>query len=72
MPAAAQTKQDYGLQLHSSVDQKYTKQCPRYALSQHPTSNPLPHEIMAEIDAEDNPEPSITDIRAISTDHPGL
>ena len=38
------------------------------ALSRHPASNPLPHEIMAEIDAQDNPEPSIADIRAVSTD----
>ena len=38
------------------------------ALSRHPMSNPLPHEIMAEIDAQDNPEPSIADIRAVSTD----
>ena len=38
------------------------------ALSCNRTSNPLPHEIMAKIDAQDNPEPSIAQIRVVLTD----
>ena len=37
-------------------------------LSCNPTSNPLPHEIMAKLDAQDNPEPSIAEIHAVLAD----
>ena len=39
------------------------------ALSQNPISDPLPHEMMAECDPYNNPEPSIAEIRAASTNH---
>ena len=36
------------------------------ALSRNPTSDPLPHELMAECDPHTNPEPSIVEIRTAS------
>ena len=39
------------------------------ALSRNPTSDPLPHELMAECDPHTNPEPSIAEIRTACDDH---
>ena len=39
------------------------------ALSRNPVSNPLPHELMAEHDPHNNPEPSISEIRAACVGH---
>ena len=39
------------------------------ALSRNPVSNPFPHDLMAESDPHNNPEPSISEIRAMCTGH---